>query len=173
MISDQTSNIDRMIKLNQNDQAKLIKYFAKCHIGVRTQIFDYHRENLHKLRQLHNAEASMSEISYSSFILAVGYVKSQEVSLTKKSFKDLTLDEIRELSATRAIAFAQKKVKQTDKHEKLMGYWAIVRTLRIDHSYSYQRIADYLLKKHRFKIATSTVFKKWQEIEIKNKEEIQ
>jgi hypothetical protein len=63
-------------------------------------------------------------------------------------------------------------VKQTDKHEKLMGYWAIVRTLRIDHSYSYQRIADYLLKKHRFKIATSTVFKKWQEIEIKNKEEI-
>lgn len=173
MLEHKTSNIEKIAKINQNDQIKLINYFSRCHEGARVQIFDYHRDNLHKLRLPYKDEASLSEISYCAFLLAVGFARSKEKSLTKKSFVDLTLDEIRELSASRAIAFAKKSVKFTGKHEKLMGYWAIVRTLRLDHGYSYARITEYLKKKHRFSIASSSIFKKWKEIEIANKMEVQ
>lgn len=170
---EQMQKIDKMAKLNQADQTKLINYFAKCPISIRTQIFDHHRDNLHKLRLTYKDEASLNEISYCAFLLAIGFVRSKEKVLTKKSFGELSLDEIRELSSSRAIAFASKSVKSTVKHEKLMGYWAIVHTLRLDHSYSYERIAQYLKRKHRFSIAASTIMKKWKEIETTNKTETQ
>lgn len=157
-----------ILKLSCDDQTKHLNYLAKCPIEVRIGLFEKQREVFHQLFQEYKGQTPASDISYCALILAIGATRTFEKKLTQKSFSDLSLDEIRNLSASRAVTFKHKITKVSQKHEKLMGYWAIVRTLRLDHAYSYQRISLYLGKKHRFSIAPSTIMKKWHEIEGNN-----
>lgn len=169
MTKDRENLIERMVKISQDDQTKHVNYFSRCPLSMRVEIFDFHRDILHKLRNQHKDEANLSDISYCAFILAIGTTRTKEKALVAKSYGDLSLDEIRNLSSIRAVKFAKKDINPTGKHEKLMGYWAIVRTLRLDHGYSYDRVSLYLKKKHRFSVAPSTIMKKWKEIEENSK----
>lgn len=163
--------LQQIMKLSQDDQTRHLNYLAKCPIETRLSLFAQQREIFHQLSQKYKDCMNASDISYGALVLAIGLVRAEEKALTKKNFSDLTLDDIRNLSATRAVTFMSKCTKVSSKHEKLMGYWAIVRTLRLDHGYSYERISLYLKKKHRFSIAASTIMKKWKEIETPNTSE--
>lgn len=163
--------LEQMIKLSQDDQRGHLIYFAKCPLETRLVIFEKQKEVFYPLLQKYKGTINTSDISYCALILAIGATRSLEKKLTKKSFGELSLDEIRELSASRAVMFKQKTTKVSHKQDKLMGYWAIVRSLRLDHEYSYERIALYLKKKHRFPIAPSTIMKKWKALEITNQQE--
>lgn len=156
---------ESLLKINQDDQTRHLNYLAKCPIEVRLVLFEKQRQLYHQLLHKHKSQALSSDIAYVALILAIGASRTLEKKLTQKSFSDLSLDEIRDLSASRAVLFKCKTTKVSHKHEKLMGYWAIVRTLRLDHAYSYQRISLYLAKKHRFSIAPSTIFINWKKIE--------
>lgn len=160
--------LEKMMKLSQDDQTRHLNYFAKCPIEIRLSLFEKQRELFYPLSQKYKDRMSANGISYGALILAIGATRALEKKLTQKSFADLSLDEIRDFSSMRAIKFKHKTKKTSIKHEKLMSYWAIVRTLRIDHEYSYERVSLYLKKKHRFSIAPSTIMKKWKEIETPN-----
>jgi|GEM_PF-1919228 len=168
--NDRIDTLEKMMKLSKDDQTRHLNYLAKCPMEIRLGLFERQREIFYPLSQKYKDRMNASDISYSALILAIGATSAFEKKLTKKNFGELSLDEIRDLSASRAVTFKHKTTKVSQKHEKLMGYWAIVRTLRLDHSYSYERVSLYLKKKHRFSIAPSTIMKKWKEIETQNKE---
>lgn len=170
-VSNESSDVlEKILKLNQDDQKRHLNYLARSPIEVRLALFEKQKEIFHPLLQKYKGVISTSNITYAALILAIGVTRSLEKKLTKKSFGELSLDEIRDLSASRAVSFRHSITKVSQKHEKLMGYWAIIRSLRLDHEYSYERISLYLKKKHRFSIAPSTVMKKWKEIETQNTE---
>lgn len=164
-MNEREKNLERIMKLSHDDQKSHLIYLSRSPLEIRLSLFEKQREIFHSLSQKYKGVVGASDIAYTALILAIGATRSLEKKLTKKSFGELSLDEIRELSASRAVSFKHSTTKVSQKHEKLMGYWAIVRTLRIDHQYSYERISLYLKKKHRFSIAPSTIMKKWKEFE--------
>jgi hypothetical protein len=163
--------LEKMMKLSSDDQTRHLNYLAKCPIEIRLDLFEKQREIFYPLSQKYKDHMSASDITYGALILAIGGTRAIEKKLTQKSFEVLNIDEIRDLSSMRAVAFKHKMSNVSHKHEKLMGYWAIVRTLRLDHGYSYERVSLFLKKKHRFSIAASTIMKKWKEIETPNTSE--
>lgn len=171
MTKDRENLIECMVKISQDDQTRHLNYLAKCPLEIRLDLFEKQREIFYPLSQKYKDRMSASDISYGALILSIGVARAFEKKLTQKSFETLSIDEIRDLSSMRAVAFKHKTTNVSHKHEKLMGYWAIVRTLRIDHDYSYARVSLYLKKKHRFSIAPSTIMKKWKEIETPNTSE--
>lgn len=168
--SNRVETLEQLMKLSKDDQKRHLNYLARSSIEVRLALFEKQKEIFHPLLQKYKGIINISDLTYAALILAIGSTRSLEKKLTQKSFSDLSLDEIRDLSSMRAVAFKQQMKKGSQKHEKLLGYWAIVRSLRLDHGYSYERIALYLQKKHRFSIAPSTVMKKWKEMETQNME---
>lgn len=163
--------LEKMMKLSQDDQTRHLNYLTRCPIEIRLSLFEKQRDIFYPLSQKYKDRMSASDISYGALILAIGATRAFEKKLTQKSFAELSLDEIRDLSASRAVTFKQRTTKGSQKHEKLMSYWAIVRTLRLDHGYSYERVSLYLKKKHRFSIVASTIMKKWKELEISTQQE--
>lgn len=163
--------LEKMMKLSKDDQTRHLNYLAKSPIEIRLDLFEKQRELFYPLSQKYKDRMSASDITYGALILAIGGTRAIEKKLTQKSFETLSIDEIRDLSSMRAITFKQKTTRGSQKHEKLMGYWAIVRTLRLDHGYSYERVSLYLKKKHRFSVAPSTIMKKWKELETPNTSE--
>lgn len=169
--NDRIHTLEKMMKLSKDDQTRHLNYLAKCPIEVRLGLFEKQRELFYPLSQKYKDRMNASDISYVALILGIGVVRALEKKLTQKSFTELSLDQIHDLSASRAVSFKYKTTNVSQKHEKLMGYWAIVRTLRIEHGYSYERVSLYLKKKHRFSIAASTIMKKWKELEISTQQE--
>lgn len=167
MIGDKETLITRMTKVSQVDQTKHISYFGRCPLGIRLAIFEQHREVFPRLREKYKEEASFSDISYCALILAIAYTRAKEKSLLTKSFKDLTLDEIRDVSAFQVNKFVEKTEKRAYKRDKLTGYWPLIRDLKINHSLSFEKISLFLLKKRKFKISASYIYECWHELETK------
>lgn len=159
--------VERMTKVNQIDQTKQISYFSRCPLGIRLEIFEKHRDVFHRLREIYREEASFSDISYCSLILAIGLIRAKEKALLKKSFGEMSLDEIRDLSSYQVKKFVEKTTKRAEKREKLISYWSLVRDLKINHGLSFEKISMFLLKKRKFKISASYIYECWNELEAK------
>lgn len=167
IFSNKESLIARMIKVNANDQTKHINYFSRCPLGIRLEIFEAHREIFHRLREIYKEEASFSDISYCALILAIALVRAKEKALVTKNFKELSLDEIRDVSTFQVKKFAEKIEKRAYKREKLIGYWSLIRDLKINHGLSFEKISLFLLKKRKFNISASYIYECWSELETK------
>ncbi len=72
------------------------------------------------------------------------------------------------------IKLRAKNTKTKIKRQKLLGYWAIVRTLKLEQNISFRDISAYFAKYHKFDVSYSTVYELWNELEnntnIKNEE---
>lgn len=169
MIGDKETLITRMTKVSQVDQTKHISYFGRCPLGIRLGIFEEHREIFPRLRERYKDEASFSDISYCSLILAIALTRAKEKSLLTKNFKEFSLDEIRDVSAFHVKKFVEKTEKRAYKRDKLTCYWPLVRDLKINHSLSFEKISMFLLKKRKFKVSVASIHKLWHELEPKEK----
>lgn len=167
MIGDRESLIARMIKVNANDQTKHINYFSRCPLGIRLEIFEQHKGIFHRLRKIYKEETSFTDISYCSLILAIGLTRAKEKALLTKSFGEMSLDEIRDLSSFQAKKFVEKTEKRANKRDKLTGYWPLIRDLKINHGLSFEKISLFLLKKRKFKVSVASIHKRWHELEAK------
>lgn len=167
MIFNNESLIAGIIKVNANDQTKHINYFSRCPLGIRLEIFERHREIFHRLRENYKDEASFSDISYSALILAIALTRAKEKALVTKNFKELSLDEIRDVSAFQVKKFVEKTEKRASKRDKLTGYWPLIRDLKINHGLSFEKISLFLFKKRKFKISASYIYECWSQIETK------
>jgi len=167
VIGDKETLITRMTKVNQNDQTRHINYFSRCPLGIRLGIFEEHRDIFHRLREPYKDEASFGDISYCALILAIALTRAKEKSLVTKNFKEFSLNEIRDVSGFHVNKFVEKTTKRSEKREKLIGYWSLVRNLKIEHGLSFMKISQYLLKKRKFKISASYIYKCWHELEVK------
>jgi hypothetical protein len=160
-------NVEKMTKVSQVDQAKHINYFSRCPLGIRLGIFEEHREIFHRLREQYKEQASFGDISYCALILAIAYIRAKEKSLVTKNFKELSLDEIRDVSAFQVNKFVEKTEKRAYKRDKLTSYWPLIRDLKLNHGLSFEKISTFLFKKRKFKVSIASIHKRWHELEPK------
>jgi hypothetical protein len=135
-------------------------------INAKLEVMSNHRKLLYKLKQMHD-EVNIFIVSYSALLIALQIYKVERDKLNKLDISDLSLDEIRNITSQKAKLFMQKKFRSQTKKERLLGYWAIVKTLKADEQYSFRNIKKYLKKYHQFEVSYSLIAKVWNEIETK------
>lgn len=159
-----TYEIERLLKISSQQQSALLRYFSRTDLVARIKILGEKIERFHQLRQ-ENGGVEKSVLEYCAFVMTIQKAHDEEKSLRKKSFSGLEIEEIRNISRKKADQFIRKIKKPDPKREKLLGYWAVVRTLKLEQNFSFRQISLYLKKYHRFNIAHSTIHKTWDELE--------
>jgi hypothetical protein len=80
------------------------------------------------------------------------------IDLIAKELDNVTLN---------AIKLRGKNSKAKVKRQKVLGYWAIVRTLKLEQNMSFRDIATYFAKYHKLDVSYSTIFELWNKLEKK------
>ena len=142
-------NCEIITKMNQETQNQMIRTFTKLDISVKVDVFKEQKVIFHKLKNI-NFIADNSILTYASFVLAIEVVIKNTNQVNLKAIKLRT----------------KNAKKQNQKREKLLSYWSVVKTLKLEQNYSFREISDYLLKYHRFEVSYSLVYQTWNEIEI-------
>ena len=156
MINSKSTTCESLTKLNQDSQNQKLRLFAKVDITTKLKILDLQKQLFHKLKSVHS-DVDNTVLTLASLILAIDTVV--------KGLDDVNLN---------AIKLRGKNSKTKVKRQKLLGYWAIVRTLKLEQNMSFRDIATYFAKYHKLDVSYSTVYELWNELEnntnIKNKE---
>lgn len=169
MITDEQRNISEcLLKMSYEQQSSLLRYFGRCNLSMRIEILKEKTSSYHKLRQ-ENGDVEKSILEYCSLILTIKHQYDEEQSLSKKTFAGMEIEEIQSISRKKADQFIRKIKKPDPKREKLLGYWAVVRMLKLEQDFSFRQIALYLKKYHKFAVAHSTIYQMWQELEKETK----
>ena len=138
---------ETIVKMNQQSQNQKLRLFAKVDITTKLKILDLQKQLFHKLKNAHS-DVDNTILTLSSLILAVNSVE--------KEFDDVNL---------KAIKLRAKNSKTKVKRQKVLGYWAIVRTLKLEQNMSFRDIATYFAKYHKLEVSYSTVYELWNELE--------
>ena len=134
--------------LNQN-----LRLFARVDLPMKLQILQLQKPIFHKLKGAHR-DIDNAILTLSSLILAIDKV-------TKETDK----------VNINAIKLRGKNHKTKIKREKVLGYWAIVKTLKIDQKMSFRDISSYFRKYHKLEVSYSTIHGIWNELENNTKNE--
>lgn len=134
-------------KLNQELQNQKLRLFAKFDIQTKLKIIVNQKQFFHKLKQKYN-DVDNNILTLSSLVLAIDSVVKE-------------LDDV----SFNAIKLRGKNNKNKIKREKLLSYWGIVRTLKLEQNMSFRDIAIYFGKYHRLEISYSTIYRLWNELE--------
>ena len=138
---------ETIVKMNQQSQNQKLRLFAKVDITTKLKILDLQKQLFHKLKNAHS-DVDNTILTLSSLILAVNSVE--------KEFDDVNL---------KAIKLRAKNSKTKVKRQKVLGYWAIVRTLKLEQNMSFRDIATYFAKYHKLEVSYSTIYELWNELE--------
>lgn len=144
-------NCEIITKMNQETQNQMIRTYTKLDISVKVDVFKEQKVIFHKLKNIHFITDN-SILTYASFVLAIEVVIKNTNQVNLKAIKLRT----------------KNAKKQNQKREKLLSYWSVVKTLKLEQNYSFREISDYLLKYHRFEVSYSLIYQTWNEIEIIN-----
>ncbi|WP_368031281.1 hypothetical protein [Arcobacter sp. s6] len=147
MNNSKSTACETITKLNQECQNQRLRLFAKVDISTKIKILALQKQLFHKLKNAHS-DVDNTILTLSSLILAVNSVE--------KEFDDVNL---------KAIKLRAKNSKTKVKRQKVLGYWAIVRTLKLEQNMSFRDIATYFAKYHRLEISYSTIHALWIELE--------
>lgn len=163
-------DVERLIKMSHEQQKSLLRYFSRCPPEIRILILENKIPVFHKLRQENNT-VDKGVLDYCSLILAISAQHDDEQSLSKKSYPGMTQEEIRQVSDKKASLFLLSTENKAKQRQKLLSYWADVRTAKLVHGMSFRKIVLFLKKKHRFEVSKSLLHAMWDDIEkIRHKE---
>lgn len=143
-------NCEAITKMNQESQNQKLRLFVKVDITTKLKILDQQKSIFHKLRGFYS-DVDNAILTFSSLILAI----------------DLVVKEIDNVNLNAIKLRSNSIKKQNLKRVKLLSYWSIVRTLKLEQDMSFRDISDYLVKYHRFQVSYSIIYKTWNEIELK------
>ena len=136
-------------KMNQESQNQKLRLFAKVDITTKLKILTSQKQLFHKLKNAHS-DVDNTVLTLCSLILAI--------DLIAKELDNVTLN---------AIKLRGKNSKAKVKRQKVLGYWAIVRSLKLEQNMSFRDISAYFAKYHKLNVSYSTVYELWKEIEKK------
>ena len=162
--------VQKVIKLNEEEQKSLLRAFSRLPLDNKIELMTHHRSLLHKLRQFYS-DITVNVLSYCALITAIQVYQNKQVALKKLNIGDMSLEEIREITSKKAKLFLQKQFRRQTKRERLLGYWAVVKTLKESEDFSFRQIENYLKKHHRFEVSYSMIAKLWYEVENTTDEE--
>lgn len=145
---------ESITKLNIEAQNQKLRLFAKVDITTKLKILASQKQLFHKLKSAYS-DVDNTILTLSSLILAIDTVA--------KELDNVNLN---------AIKLRGKNNKAKIKRQKVLGYWAIVRTLKLEQNMSFRDIATYFAKYHKLEVSYSTIYELWNELEnnIKTKE---
>ncbi len=150
------TTIEHLTKLNQESQNQKLRLFAKVDIATKLKILSSQKQLFHKLKSAYS-DVDNTILTLSSLILAI----------------DLVVNELDDVNLN-AIKLRGKNNKARIKRQKVLGYWAIVRTLKLEQNMSFRDIATYFAKYHKLEVSYSTIYELCNELEnntnIKNEE---
>ena len=132
--------VETITKLNQESQNQRLRLFAKIDITTKLKILASQKQLFHKLKSVYS-DVDNTVLTLASLILAVDSIE--------KKLDDVNL---------KAIKLRVKNSKSKVKRQKVLGYWAIVRTLRLEQNMSFRDISSYFAKYHRLEVSYSTIF---------------
>lgn len=141
---------ETITKQNQESQNQKLRLFAKIDISTKVKILEEQKQLFHKLKNSYQ-DVDNAILTLSSLILAI--------DLVTRKINDVNLN---------AIKLRAKNYKYKVKREKLLSYWAIVKTLKLEQNMSFRSISKYFLKYHKLDISHSTIYQIWNEIENNN-----
>lgn len=144
---------EKITKIDQEAQNQKLRLFAKVDFETKIQILEQQKQLFHKIKSAHS-DVDNTILTLASLILAIDAVA--------KELDDVNLN---------AIKLRGKNNKAKIKRQKLLSYWAIVRTLKLEQKMSFRDISIYFAKYHKFQISYSTIFEMWNEIENNIKKE--
>ena len=147
MNNSKSTACETITKLNQECQNQRLRLFAKVDISTKLKILALQKQLFHQLKNTH-IDADNTVLTLSSLILAIDAIE--------KEFDDVNL---------KAIKLRAKNSKTKVKRQKVLGYWAIVRTLKLEQNMSFRDIATYFAKYHKLEVSYSTVYELWNELE--------
>ncbi len=139
--------LENITKLNFESQNQRLRLFAKVDITTKLKILQYQKQLFHKLKDVHR-DMDNAALTLASLILAIDTVA--------KDFDDVNLN---------AIRLRGRNNKAKIKRQKVIGYWAIVRTLKLEQKMSFRDIATYFAKYHKLEVSYSTIYELWNELE--------
>lgn len=148
--------VESITKLNQESQNQRLRLFAKIDITTKLKILASQKQLFHRLKSVYS-DVDNTVLTLCSLILAIDAIE--------KELDDVNL---------KAIKLRVKNSKSKVKRQKVLGYWAIVRTLKLEQNMSFRDISSYFAKYHRLEVSYSTIFEMWNKLEnninIKNEE---
>ncbi|MFW9625334.1 MAG: hypothetical protein ACMV1K_01215 [Sulfurospirillum sp.] len=139
--------IEIITKLNQISQKNMVQFFAKVDIRTKLNIIQHQRSIFHKIKSAYT-DVDNAVLTLASLILAINSVvkETDKVNLN-------------------AVKMRGKNQKTKVKRQKLLGYWAIVKTLKLEQNMSFRNIAGYFKKYHKLEVSYSTIHGLWIELE--------
>ena len=141
--------LENITKLNFESQNQRLRLFAKVDITTKLKILQYQKQLFHKLKDVHR-DMDNAALTLASLILAIDGIA--------KEFDDVNLN---------VIKLRGKNNKAKVKRQKVLGYWAIVRTLKLEQNMSFRDISAYFEKYHKLEVSYSTIYELWNELENK------
>lgn len=138
---------EKITKIDQEAQNQKLRLFARIDLKTKLQILQLQKQLFHKLKSVH-CDVDNIVLTLSSLILAI--------DIFAKELDDVNLN---------AIKLRAKNNKVKMKRQKLLSYWAIVRTLKLQQNMSFRDIATYFKKYHKLEISYSTIYELWNELE--------
>jgi len=138
---------ENLTKMNQESQNQRLRLFAKVDITTKLKILHHQKQLFHKLKNTHS-DADNAVLTLASLILAI----------------DFTVGKL-DVVNLNAIKLRGKNNKAKIKRQKVLGYWAIVRTLKLKQNMSFRQISEYFAKYHKLKVSYSTIYELWNELE--------
>lgn len=140
---------ESITKLNLESQNQNLRLFARVDLQMKLQILQLQKQLFHKLKSAHS-DIENTILTLSSLVLAIDSVA--------KELDDVNLN---------AIKLRSKNNKAKIKRQKVLGYWTIVRTLKLEQNMSFRDIATYFAKYHKLEVSYSTIYELWNELENK------
>ena len=146
---DESKIIEGITKLTQESQNQQLRLFARVDLKTKLQILQLQKQLFHKLKGAY-VNVDNAVLTLCALILAIDTVE--------KEIDDVNLN---------AIKLRGKNKKAKIKRQKVLGYWAIVRTLKLEQNMSFRDIATYFAKYHKLEVSYSTIYELWNELENK------
>lgn len=161
--------IEKITRLNFENQAFHNRYYARLGVSIQTEIFKRHRKIIHMLNQKVQQDIPIHIISYIAFILSIKSYRALDQKIAKKSFDELTLDQIQRLSIAKINKYKSKKNRKLTKRSQLIGISSDLATA-LKNGLSYRDLSHYILKEHGISAKKSTIYSVCKELNINKKE---
>jgi hypothetical protein len=150
---DEEKVIESITKLSSEQQSQFLRLFAKLDITSKLKILDAQRQLFHKQKSFYS-DIDNAVLTLSSLILAI----------------DTVVKEL-DIVTFNALKLRGRNNKANKKRQKVLGYWAIVRTLKLEQNMSFRDMSTYFVKYHKLEVSYSTIYELWNELENKTQTE--
>jgi hypothetical protein len=144
------NTLEVILKQTIAQQNQYLRYLVKLPFENKVKVMELYRNIFHSLRQA-NENVAFPILSYAALILSI------------KKFQD----EINQVD-NNALKLREKSIRSQPKKDRIIGYWALIKTLKNHNNLSFREIKKYLKKYHKFEVSHSVIYEAWKKYEIKN-----